>query len=102
MKFDSEGKKTERQRDRERETQAAATQAAATQHAACSTQHYAAVRRGTRHLQPALQHQSLYAFHCFLLGSLNRVPFDGVLLSISYVGRYGDGRASKERSLAVL
>ena len=34
MKFDSEGKKTERQRDRERETQAAATQAAATQHAA--------------------------------------------------------------------
>ena len=97
LKFDSEGKKTNRQRDRERETQAAATQ-----HAARSTTHDAAVRRGTRHLQPALQHQSLYAFHCFLLGSLNRVPFDGVLLSISYVGRYGDGRASKERSLAVL
>ena len=104
LKFDSEGKKTNRQRERQRETQHAATQAAATQHAARSTTHDAAVRRGTRHLhlQPALQHQSLYAFHCFLLGSLNRVPFDGVLLSISCVGRYGDGRASKERSLAVL
>ena len=97
LKFDSEGKKTNRQRDRERRRQ----QPRSTQHAARSTTQ----QSDSGHVissQHSIQHQSLYAFHCFLLGSLNRVPFDGVLLSISYVGRYGDGRTSKERSLAVL